>query len=115
MNRTRKRGEEQPVTIPAGSRELHGILTVPTDAKGIVLFAHGSGSSRFSSRNQYVARELQETSLATLLFVLLDEAEAAHREKVFDIEVLAGRLRPAAAWVRQRAELRTLNLGYFGA
>ena len=107
--------DQELVEIPALFRKLNGIINLPSDAKGIVLFAHGSGSSRFSSRNQYVARELQQAGLATLLFDLLDEEEAADRAKVFDINLLAERLKTAAAWVKQVEDLSSLRLGYFGA
>ena len=107
--------DQELVEIPAQSRRLNGIINLPSDAKGIVLFVHGSGSSRFSSRNQYVARELQRVGLATLLFDLLDEEEATDRSKVFDITLLAERLKTAAAWVKQTEDLSRLRLGYFGA
>jgi putative phosphoribosyl transferase len=107
--------DQELVEIPALSRKLNGIINLPSDAKGIVLFAHGSGSSRFSSRNQYVARELQRAGLATLLLDLLDEQEATDRSKVFDINLLAERLNTAAAWVKQADDLSSLRLGYFGA
>jgi putative phosphoribosyl transferase len=92
-----------------------GILTCPEKAQGIVLFAHGSGSSRFSPRNTYVASALQAAGLATLLFDLLTGDEAADRAKIFDIPLLAERLRAASDWVRDDAETRTLPIGYFGA
>ena len=106
---------EQEVVIPAGERELNGILNVPASAKGVVTFAHGSGSGRHSPRNQYVAGVLQEAGLATLLMDLLDEAEAENRQNVFDIHLLAERLQIAADWLSDRAETRDLRLGYFGA
>ena len=108
-------GDQQSVEIAAESRTLNGILNVPPHAKGIVLFAHGSGSSRFSSRNQFVASVLQKTRMATLLFDLLDEQEAEDRAKVFDIRLLAQRLEQAAAWIRGNEQTRELALGYFGA
>jgi putative phosphoribosyl transferase len=80
-----------------------------------VLFAHGSGSSRFSPRNRYVAEVLEGRGFATLLFDLLTEAEAAVRARVFDIPLLAGRLLLAADWVSKREDLEKLPLGYFGA
>jgi putative phosphoribosyl transferase len=107
--------DQEAVQIPSGNRKLDGIINVPTEAQGIVLFAHGSGSSRFSSRNQYVAKVLQDAGMATLLFDLLDEHEADDRTKVFDIDLLAERLKSAADWVRQQEELSRLNVGYFGA
>lgn len=105
----------QEVTIPAGARQLQGLLTVPAKPIGVVAFAHGSGSGRFSSRNQFVASELQQAGLATLLLDLLEEAEANDREKVFDIELLAERLQAAANWLRHEKATRNLPVGYFGA
>ncbi len=104
-----------------GVRELflpHGLgafLGVPEQARGIVLFAHGSGSSRFSPRNNFVARELRRARFATLLFDLLSAEEATDRSKVFDIDLLAGRLREAACWVSAQPQLAALPIGYFGA
>jgi putative phosphoribosyl transferase len=103
------------VTISAGTVSLRGDLEVPDRARGIVLFAHGSGSSRFSPRNRYVAEVLEGRGFATLLFDLLTEAEAAVRARVFDIPLLAGRLLLAADWVSKREDLEKLPLGYFGA
>ena len=79
---------ERLVQIAAGRRKLDGILNVPLDAGGVVVFAHGSGSGRLSPRNQFVARVLQQAGLATLLIDLLEEEEAEIRERVFDIELL---------------------------
>jgi len=110
-----QRLRERQVLIPADGRSLKGILAVPADAKGVVVFAHGSGSGRLSPRNQLVARSLQEVGLATLLMDLLDEEEAENRDKVFDIELLAGRLRSTADWLSQEEQTNTLRLGYFGA
>jgi putative phosphoribosyl transferase len=106
---------ERQVEIPAGRRRLSGILKVPADAKGVVAFAHGSGSGRFSPRNQFVARVLQEGGLATLLLDLLEAEEAEDRRKVFGIELLAERLQSAADWLSQEPATRSLRLGYFGA
>jgi len=103
------------VTISAGTVSLRGDLEVPDRARGIVLFAHGSGSSRLSPRNRYVAEVLEGRGFATLLFDLLTEAEAAVRARVFDIPLLAGRLLLAADWVSKREDLEKLPLGYFGA
>jgi putative phosphoribosyl transferase len=94
---------------------LSGILRVPPGAEGVVAFAHGSGSGRFSPRNQFVARALGEADLATLLLDLLEEEEAADREKVFDIDLLAERLQSAADWLRREPVTGALRLGYFGA
>ncbi len=106
---------EREVTIDAGGRTLQGILGLPHHARGVILFAHGSGSGRNSPRNQYVARVLQEASLATLLVDLLEDQEASDRSKVFDIALLAARLRSAALWLAGRPETAGLSLGYFGA
>jgi putative phosphoribosyl transferase len=105
----------QCVSISAGKRRLGGILNVPRGAQGIVLFAHGSGSGRFSLRNQYVARALQQAGMATLLFDLLDEQEANDRAKVFDIGLLADRLEIATVWTRGQNETGECRIGYFGA
>lgn len=103
------------VSIPADSRKLEGELIVPGDAAGVVAFAHGSGSSRHSPRNQFVAREMQQVGLATLLLDLLEEYEAEDRHKVFDIELLGVRLLAAARWLGNNPSTRGLALGYFGA
>lgn len=103
------------VTIRCDNRRLPGILTIPSGAAGVIAFAHGSGSGRLSPRNQYVAEVLQDAKLATLLLDLLEEEEADDRAKVFDIELLAGRLQGAAAWLGREAKTRKLRLGYFGA
>src|SRR5437773_9033704 len=103
------------VDVPCGRGELRGTLHVPPHTEGVVVFAHGSGSGRFSPRNQYVADVLQEGGLATLLIDLLQEEEADDREKVFDIELLAERLQRSADWLRQESTTRHLRLGYFGA
>ena len=106
---------ERQVEIPSGERRLSGILHVPPEARGVVAFAHGSGSGRFSPRNQFVARLLQEAGLATLLLDLLEESESEDRRKVFDIRLLAERLQSAADWLKQESATRALRLGYFGA
>jgi dienelactone hydrolase len=94
----------------------HGaLLGVPPDARGLVIFAHGSGSSRFSRRNNYVAEVLRERGIGTLLFDLLTEAEDRTYENRFDIPLLTRRLVAATRWVRQQAELKDLAIGYFGA
>jgi putative phosphoribosyl transferase len=106
---------EQLVQVHSGRRWLPGILNIPADPSGIVVFAHGSGSGRNSPRNQFVAHALTEGGLATLLLDLLDEDEADDRQKVFDIELLAHRLQGAADWLGQQPETRNLRVGYFGA
>lgn len=107
--------ETPELGVLVGANKLPGILTVPKDAQGVVLFAHGSGSSRLSPRNRYVAGVLHGSGIATLQFDLLDEQEADDRRKVFDIEQLAERLEGAAAWTRERADWRDVPIGYFGA
>lgn len=104
-----------PVRVPAGPVSLEGILAIPAGAKGIVVFAHGSGSGRFSPRNNFVARVLQEGGIATLLTDLLTEAEAGDRRLVFDIGLLAQRLAKITDWLRQGPTTRELAVGYFGA
>ena len=103
------------VRIPAGGATLAGFLDVPDPASGLVVFVHGSGSSRHSRRNQAVARHLAEHGFVTLLFDLLTEAESGDRGYVFDIPFLTGRLRAAIEWVGSRAELAGLPMGLFGA
>lgn len=105
----------QEVEIDAGRRKLQGILQIPVGARGIVVFAHGSGSGRLSPRNQLVAHSLQTAGLATLLIDLLEEAEADDRRYVFDVELVAERLENAADWLKWQAGSRGLRLGYFGA
>lgn len=105
--------------IPVDGITLEGDLTVPEGATGIVLFAHGSGSSRFSPRNRAVASEVQAGGMATLLLDLLtveeEQAEAATRHLRFNIELLATRLGAATDWIGRRADTRALPIGYFGA
>jgi putative phosphoribosyl transferase len=91
------------------------ILAIPRDAAGIVIFAHGSGSGRHSPRNRFVARELQEANLATLLLDLLNEAEERDRANVFDMDLLAARLKRATQWVHDLPRTGRLPVGYFGA
>lgn len=101
--------------VLVGPHALEGDLVVPSLAAGIVVFAHGSGSSRASPRNRRVAQVLHEHRLATLLFDLLDEAEAADRRHVFDIGLLADRLVEALDWVTRHPGLDRLRVGLFGA
>jgi dienelactone hydrolase len=105
--------------IPTGRAVLSGNLTIPENAKALVLFAHGSGSSRHSPRNQFVARTLNRAGLGTLLFDLLTPEEEARdsytREHRFNIGLLAERLVHATKWSRQQDEMRDLRIGYFGS
>lgn len=94
---------------------LPGSLTLPSNARGIVIFAHGSGSSRFSSRNVHVARMLQKVGLGTLLFDLLTDDEAADRQNVFDINLLATRLERAIDYLKSHSQWASLPLALFGA
>lgn len=110
---------ERPVTIPVGNVALDGDLAVPQDAKGIVLFAHGSGSSRHSSRNRYVAELLRGDGLGTLLFDLLtsqeEQAESLTAHLRFDIDLLADRLIGAMNWCDDDNDCRGVPVGLFGA
>lgn len=107
------------VLINAGSVQLTGELSVPEEATGVVLFAHGSGSNRHSTRNQYVARAIREAGVGTLLFDLLTREEETidnyTREYRFDITLLAERLVAATNWLAAKAETSHLRPGYFGA
>jgi putative phosphoribosyl transferase len=107
--------ETRAVIVEAAGARLPGELFVPADPIGVVLFAHGSGSSRHSPRNAAVARALHRAGLATLLFDLLTPEESQDRANVFDVELLGGRLAGATRWARAQAELRSLPLGFFGA
>jgi len=111
--------QEREVIIDTGEVRLEGNLAVPQGAEGLVIFAHGSGSSRFSPRNRFVARKLQKVGLATLLFDLLTSEEEAvdiyTREYRFNISLLAHRVIGATQWVLQQPGLSALNMGYFGA
>lgn len=117
----RHTGAAQPqgVYIPSGRATLEGELRVPAGAQGVVLFAHGSGSSRHSPRNQYVAGVIREAGVGTLLFDLLTREEEAvdmrTRHLRFDIGLLARRLADATDWVKREADLWHLRVGYFGA
>jgi putative phosphoribosyl transferase len=110
---------EEPVEIPVGPEALQGDLVVPAAAAGVVLFAHGSGSSRQSPRNRYVARALQHAGLATLLIDLLTLEEEAvdlrTAELRFNIDLLAERLQEAAEWLVTTPLTKNLRVGFFGA
>jgi putative phosphoribosyl transferase len=103
------------VHIPAGAVQLDGELILPPSAGGVVLFAHGSGSSRLSPRNTYVAKILQQRGIGTLLFDLLTREEDRNYETRFDIALLTRRLLSATAWLQSSPQTQTLKLGYFGA
>lgn len=105
----------QEVLIPAGKVSLPGTATIPGGATGIVAFAHGSGSSRHSPRNQYAAGVLHEHGIATLLFDLLTPREDQAYATRFDIELLTGRLLAALAWLEGNPETGGMKLGCFGA
>ena len=111
--------DDVPVTIPAGHAMLHGDLVVPVGASGLVLFAHGSGSSHLSPRNRHVASLLQHAGFATLLFDLLTRDEEAVDQYTaslrFDIPLLAARLVDATTWVASQPRVGALPRGYFGA
>jgi dienelactone hydrolase len=119
MHGHEKPGEGRAVRVEAAGASLEGDLEVPQGAKGIVLFAHGSGSSRMSPRNRFVARMLNEAGLATLLMDLLTEAEEEVDERTrhfrFDIGLLAGRLVGAARWLATNPATERLAIGLFGA
>lgn len=114
-----RRGEpfirsDADIPLPGGVH-LSGQLRVPHNARALVIFAHGSGSSRYSVRNQYVARRLERAGFATLLFDLLTEGEAASPAFVFNVDLLGERLRVAKRWASSRHETRGLPVCYFGA
>jgi len=104
---------QQDIRIPPLG--LEGRLEVPEAAEGVVLFAHGSGSSRFSPRNNFVGAGLREFGLGTFLFDLLTAAEGEDRKKVFDIQLLSERLVAATNWLQQDKNIKRLKFGYFGA
>jgi len=111
--------DEGLVRVPAGSAALEGNLLIPAEATGVVLFAHGSGSSRFSSRNRYVAQELRRGGLATLLIDLLTVQEEAVDVRTahlrFDIDLLADRLAGTIEWMSRQPSTSRLRVGLFGA
>lgn len=111
--------QDQEVRIPVGNVQLEGNLTLPEGAKGLVLFAHGSGSSRFSPRNRFVADALNEAGLGTLLIDLLNRQEEAvdtmTAQLRFDIPFLAERLILVIDWLKRQPETRDLSIGLFGA
>ncbi len=108
---------DRTLFVPIGEQNLPAHLRIPANASGVVLFAHGSGSSRFSPRNVQVAQYLNDRGIGTLLFDLLTPSEAAVRMNVFDVSLLTNRLAGVAAWIRGTKELSDVNvpLGFFGA
>jgi putative phosphoribosyl transferase len=110
---------ERTISIPAGRVTLEGTLGIPKSSAGMVLFAHGSGSSRFSPRNRYVARVFRDAGLATLLLDLLspgeEEIDEVTRQHRFDIELLADRLVAAIDWLAAERDTSDLTVGLFGA
>jgi putative phosphoribosyl transferase len=107
--------QKNEVMIPAGEVTLLGNLYLPLKTKGMVLFAHGSGSGRFSPRNQFVAEALAAEGIASLLSDLLNEWEAEDRQKVFDIDLLSERLLHGLIWVINEKKLKNVPVGLFGA
>jgi putative phosphoribosyl transferase len=107
--------EEKQVKILADSVKLEGILTIPKDALSLVIFAHGSGSSRLSPRHRFVAGVLQKAGMGTLLFDLLTAQEDEVYENRFDIPLLTDRLKAATLWAKGQPGIAQLKIGYFGA
>src|SRR5437868_5609426 len=109
------RDNEKLIEIPAGTANLEAILAMPEDAKGVILFAHGSASGRLSPRNVYLARALHERGFGTLLMDLLMIDEAEDLQKRFDTDLLAERVLLATDWVEENGGVADLRVGYFGA
>lgn len=107
--------QEHFIQIEKGWLRLSGVLAIPEQAEGVVLFAHGSGTGPLSPRNQFVAHQFQMEGLATLLIDLLEEKESWDRDRVFDIPLLADRLHCAMEWLQHEPSTRDLPLGLFGA
>ena len=105
----------EEVRIPSGQVELEGTLDLPDDCRRVVVFAHGSGSSRFSPRNRFVANELSGRAIGTLLLDLLTAEEDRVYRTRFDINLLATRLAYVTDWLNTRPELKTVSVGLFGA
>lgn len=106
---------QEPTRVIVGPHRLEALLGCPPEPKGLVIFAHGSGSGRFSPRNNYVARRLEAAGFATLLLDLLSPDEEADRRNVFDIELLASRVVEANEWARGHDQVSKLPISYFGA
>lgn len=107
--------DKKLVQIPVNDVSVEGDLTIPQNAKGIVLFAHGSGSSRLSPRNQFVAQTLNASGIGSLLFDLLTPREDTNYENRFNINLLTQRLIMATRWIQEYPQAQDLPLGYFGA
>ena len=106
---------QQLIKIPVNSVSLEGSLIIPKDSKALVIFVHGSGSSRHSPRNNYVAKVLREAGLATLLFDLLTEEEDIVYETRFNIPFLTKRIKTVTKWLTEQKSTKNLKMGYFGA
>jgi putative phosphoribosyl transferase len=117
MNRLAIKNEiySELVKIPANGVTLEGMLVIPQHAQGVLLFAHGSGSSRLSPRNNFVARNLNDAGFATLLMDLLTKQEDTAYETRFDIDLLTWRLERATQWITEQPRCSSLEVGYFGA
>ncbi|AGN02417.1 hypothetical protein L593_12390 [Salinarchaeum sp. Harcht-Bsk1] len=115
MERSRREPAGTDVAIPVDGVELEGALALPTDGTGVVVFAHGSGSSRFSPRNNQVADVIRDRGLGTLLFDLLTEQEDRSRENRFDIPLLTDRLVAVAEWLWNRPDAADATVGFFGS
>lgn len=111
----RAEGAHDSIPVEIGTEGLQALLGLPANARGVVIFAHGSGSSRFSPRNNHVAAELRKRRFATLLLDLLTPREEQDRRNVFDVALLAQRLAAASEWASEDARTRALSIGYFGA
>ena len=106
---------QQLIQVPVNSVSLEGSLIIPEGSKGLVVFVHGSGSSRHSIRNNYVAKILRDSGLATFLFDLLTEEEDQIYETRFDIAFLTKRIKTVTKWLIEQESTKSLKLGYFGA
>jgi putative phosphoribosyl transferase len=103
------------VVVDVKGTRLAGLISIPPQPRGVVVFAHGSGSSRHSPRNRFVADQLNDAGFTTLLFDLLTPAEERNRENIFDVELLASRLIGATEWLATQDDLASLPVGYFAA
>jgi dienelactone hydrolase len=115
MNKLTTAESDRIVYIPVNGIKLEGSLIIPSKARGVVLFAHGSGSSRHSPRNNFVAQTLQSSGIGTLLMDLLTRQEDTVYETRFDIDLLTWRLERATQWLMEQPHSRSLEVGYFGA